>query len=147
MKLRITILKSVGIKADTHEGFCSWNMLHGHAPGAKLLRVYQRVHGYTSSSWIITEMNHPTCFTPCSWPLKGGTPGNLWWGSAAQFSKSWPYFRTKKCHFPYPFADQISKIQTHFSRMALFSLFQALRLWGGLPRFPTVLFPCSRFLN
>ena len=35
-------------------------------------------------------------------------------------------FHTKKCHFPYPFADQISKIQTHFSRMALFSLFQAL---------------------
>ena len=25
-------------------------MLQGHAPGAKLLRVYQRLHGYTSSS-------------------------------------------------------------------------------------------------
>ena len=24
-----------------------------------------------------------------------GTPGNSWWGSAAQFSKSWPYFRPK----------------------------------------------------
>ena len=37
-------------KADTHEGFCSQSMLQGHAPGAKLLRVYQRFHGYTSSS-------------------------------------------------------------------------------------------------
>ena len=38
------------LKADTHEGFCSRSMLQGHAPGAKLLRVYQRFHGYTSSS-------------------------------------------------------------------------------------------------
>ena len=37
-------------KADTHEGFCSQSMLQGHAAGAKLLRVYQRSHGYTSSS-------------------------------------------------------------------------------------------------
>jgi len=35
---------------DTHEGFCSRSMLQGHAPGAQLLRVYQRFHGYTSSS-------------------------------------------------------------------------------------------------
>ena len=28
-------------KADTHKGFCSQSMLQGHAPGAKLLRVYQ----------------------------------------------------------------------------------------------------------
>ena len=32
-------------KADTHEGFCSQSMVQGHAPGAKLLRVYQRFHG------------------------------------------------------------------------------------------------------
>ena len=38
------------LKADTHEGFCSRSMLQGHAPGAKLLRVYQWFHGYTSSS-------------------------------------------------------------------------------------------------
>ena len=37
-------------KADTHEGFCSRSMFQGHAAGAKLLRVYQRFHGYTSSS-------------------------------------------------------------------------------------------------
>ena len=37
-------------KADTHEGFCSQSMLQGYAPGAKLLRVYQRSHWYTSSS-------------------------------------------------------------------------------------------------
>ena len=38
------------IKADTHEGFCSPGMLQWHAPGAKLLRVYQRFYGYTLSS-------------------------------------------------------------------------------------------------
>ena len=29
----------------------------------------------------------------------GGTPGNSWWGCAAQFSKSWPYFRPKNVFF------------------------------------------------
>ena len=38
------------LKADTDEGFCSRSMLQGHAPVAKLLRVYQGVHGYTSPS-------------------------------------------------------------------------------------------------
>ena len=38
------------IKADTHEGFCSRSKLQEHTPGAKLLRVYQRFHGYASSS-------------------------------------------------------------------------------------------------
>ena len=37
-------------EADTHAGFCSRSMLQGHAAGTKLLRVYQRFHGYTSSS-------------------------------------------------------------------------------------------------
>ena len=38
------------LRADTHQGFCSRSMLQGHGPGAKLLRVYQRFHGQTSSS-------------------------------------------------------------------------------------------------
>ena len=38
------------LKADSYEGFYSRSMLQGHDPGAKLLRVYQRFHGYTSSS-------------------------------------------------------------------------------------------------
>ena len=38
------------LKADTHKGFCSRSMLQGHAHGAKLLRVYQWFHGYTSCS-------------------------------------------------------------------------------------------------
>ena len=38
------------LKADTHERFCSRIMLQRHTPGAKLLLVYQRFHGYTSSS-------------------------------------------------------------------------------------------------
>ena len=40
----------ITLKADTQEGFCFRSMLQGQAPGAKLLRVYQRFHGYTSSS-------------------------------------------------------------------------------------------------
>ena len=55
-----------------------------------------------------------TWFTPCSWPPEEDTPGNSWWGCASRFSKSWPYFRPKKCYFPHPFSDQISKVHTHF---------------------------------
>ena len=40
-----------------------------------------------------------TWFTPCSWPPEGGTTGNSWWGCAAQFSESWPYFRPKNLIF------------------------------------------------
>ena len=32
-------------------------------------------------------------------PPRGGTPGNSWWGCAARFSKSWPYFRPKHVIF------------------------------------------------
>ena len=32
-------------------------------------------------------------------PPGGGTPGNSWWGCAARFSKSWPYFRPKNVIF------------------------------------------------
>ena len=32
------------------EGFCSRSILQGLAPGAKLLRVYQRFHEYALSS-------------------------------------------------------------------------------------------------
>ena len=42
--------RPIRLKAATHEGFFSRSMLQGHTPGAKLLRVYQRFHGYTSSS-------------------------------------------------------------------------------------------------
>ena len=45
----------------------------------------------------------------------GGTPGNSWWVYAARFFKSWPYFRQKKkCPFPHPFSDLVSKIHTRF---------------------------------
>ena len=30
---------------------------------------------------------------------RGGTPKNSWWGCAAQFSKSWPYYRPKHVIF------------------------------------------------
>ena len=33
----------------------------------------------------------------------GGTTGNSWWGCAARFSKSLPYFKPNKCHFSPPF--------------------------------------------
>ena len=49
-------------------------MLQGHAPGAKLLRVYQRFHGYTSSSGAssqgkLSELeNAPSCvLTRAKW--------------------------------------------------------------------------------
>jgi len=41
------------IKAGTHEGACSWNMLPQHAPGAKFPRVYQRFH----SKKVVAQQN------------------------------------------------------------------------------------------
>ena len=49
----------------------------------------------------------------------GGTPGNSWWGFAARFFKSWPYFRPKTCHFPHLFSDKTSKIHTRFQTWPL----------------------------
>ena len=49
----------------------------------------------------------------------GGTPGNSWWGCAARFFKSWPYFRPKTCHFPHLFSDKTSKIHTRFQTWPL----------------------------
>ena len=44
----------------------------------------------------------------------GGTPGNSWWGCAARFSKSWPYFRPKNV-----ISDQTSKFHTRFQTWPL----------------------------
>ena len=52
------------LKADTHEGFCSRIMLQRHTPGAKLLRVYQRFHGYTSSSRVTCRLPREQNFHP-----------------------------------------------------------------------------------
>ena len=49
----------------------------------------------------------------------GGTPGNSWWGCAARFFKSWPYFRPKTCRFPHLFSDKTSKIHTRFQTWPL----------------------------
>ena len=51
--------------------------------------------------------------------LQASTAGNSWWACAAQFSKSWPYFRPKKCNLPHPFSDQTSKIHTRFQTWPL----------------------------
>ena len=37
----------------------------------------------------------------------GDIPGNFWWACAARFSKSWLYFRLRKCYFPHPFSDLV----------------------------------------
>ena len=50
-------------------------------------------------------------------------PGGYSWqflvGVCRPVSKSWTYFRTKKCHFPDPFSGQTSKIYTHFQTWPL----------------------------
>ena len=49
-----------------------------------------------------------------------GTPRNSWWGCAARFSKSWPYFRLKNVIFPHPFSDLMTpKIHTRFQTWPL----------------------------
>ena len=52
--------------------------------------------------------------------VRGGTPRNSWWGCVAQFSESWPNFRTKKCHFLHLFSDfQAFKIHIRFQTCPL----------------------------
>ena len=60
-----------------------------------------------------------TKFTTCSWFLEGDTLGNSWWECGARFSKSWPDFGPKKCHFPHSFSDQISEINTNFQTWSI----------------------------
>ena len=53
---------------------------------------------------------------------RGNTPRDVWWRYAFRSSKSWPYFRPKKCHFYarlqtwplYPIIDLASKILCHY---------------------------------
>ena len=50
--------------------------------------------------------------------IPGVTPGNSWWGCATQFSKSWPYFRPKKCHFHTRFQTwYLKKLCHHIVRL------------------------------
>ena len=87
-----------------------------------------------------------TCFTPCSWSPEEGTTGNSWWGCGARFSKSCPVLtllQTKKCHFPRPFSDQISKIHTHFRTWPNFACSRLSDSWGDSPVFCRFIFVFS----
>ena len=86
-----------------------------------------------SSNVIFYALIMMTWFTPCSWPPEGGTPGNSWWGCAVRFSKSWPDFRPKKCHFPHPFSVQISKIHTNFQTWSILACSRLSDSGGGSP--------------
>ena len=74
-----------------------------------------------------------TWFTP--WSPDGGTTENSWWGCGARFSESWRYCRTKKCHFPHPFSDQISKIHTHLETWPNLACSRLSDSWGDSPVF------------
>ena len=45
----------------------------------------------------------------------GGYSWELWWGCAARFSKSLPYFRPQNWHSPHSFSDLVLKIHTLLS--------------------------------
>ena len=49
----------------------------------------------------LTFSNNPdgSAYQPKKGSSRGSTPGNSWWGCAARFSKSWPYFRPKNIIF------------------------------------------------
>ena len=52
--------------------------------------------------YFISKRENKTFFylsVGCHPTPRGGTPGNSWWGCAARFSKSWPYFRPKNVIF------------------------------------------------
>ena len=52
---------------------------------------------------------------------EGGTSGKSWWGCAARYSKSCPYF-TPKMLFSHPFSDLASNIISSLSDQKLFRL-------------------------
>ena len=59
-----------------------------------------------------------------------GTPRNSWWGCAARFSKSWPYFRLKNVIFPHPFSDLVTpKIHTRFQTWPLGRNYHNVIIW------------------
>lgn len=60
----------------------------------------------------------------------GGTAGNSWWGCAAWFSKSRPYFKRKKVFFPHPVSGFTSKIYTCASCIFIRRYFLKLYLIG-----------------
>ena len=77
-----------GIKLLRHGNFGEQNSIYLSRPcplHSKLLCLLFSTRSLNSCS---------TQFHGGAWG-GGGTPGNSWWGCAAQFSKSWPYFRPK----------------------------------------------------
>ena len=42
-------------------------------------------------------------------------------------------FQTKKCHFPHPFSDQISKIHTNFQTWSILACSKLSDSWGDFP--------------
>ena len=47
------------------------------------------------------------------WVLPGSTPGNSWWGCAARFSESRPYFRPKNAFPPFFDLEVVTKRNIH----------------------------------
>ena len=51
--------------------------------------------------------------------------------------------QTKKCHFPHPFSDQISKIHTHFRTWPNLACSRLSDSWGDSPVFSRFIFVFS----
>ena len=69
------------------------------------------------------------------WKNPGGTPRNSWWGCAARFSKSWPYFTPMP--FSHPFSDlAYEKLSSllRLERQQKFSYFSLFLIHWGLKR-------------
>ena len=49
-------------------------------------------------------------------------------------------FQTKKCHFPHPFSDQISRIQTNFQTWSILACCRLSDSGGGSPVSPRFIF-------
>ena len=108
-----------------------------------------------SHTWIITEMSHPTIYFklwlwwhdlhPAPDPRRVVLLGILGGGWCAVL-RILTLLQTKKCYFPHPFSEQISKIHTHFRTWPNLACSTLSDSWGDSPVF-SVLFSCSRFLN
>ena len=102
-----------------------------------------------SSSVIFYSMIMTTWFTPRSWSPEGAYSGEFLVTVCRPVLQILTRFQTKKCHFPHPFSDQISKIHTNYQTWSILACSRLSDSGGGSPvssRFIFV-FALSQFIG
>ena len=94
-------------------------------------------------------MSHPTLYSkrwlwwhdlhPAPYPRRGALLGILG-GGWCPVLRILILLQTKKCYFPHPFSDQISKIHTHFRTWPNLACSRLSDSWGDSPVFSRFIF-------